>query len=475
MAYFKNLIEVIKRLISEIGELQSKNTTLQSESEALKARNMELERMLKANSKNSHKPPSTDYSKTKKGSLKPKEGKAQGGQPGHTGKTLKIVSNPDKETNLRPSTCTCGMDLSGIEGTAVEFRQVFDLPDPKLEVTQFNKIACICPHCGILNTGTFPADVSAHVQYGTGVRALGVLLNNAYHMPYNKISQLMTDLYGYQINESTLVSANEICYDNLIPAETSIKEAIREGQTAHFDETGIQAEGKRQWLHTACTPMLTYLYVSEHRGAKAMGGPDGIIPYFEGWAVHDCYPTYFTYENCCHALCGAHLLRELQAQIEAGSKWATLLMQFLLDLYQKSDYGKGVITDFEPYNLLYDDICRQADAEEEKPPPKTDKKRGKTKQSKGRNLLDRLVKHKSAVLAFAQHAEVPFTNNQAERDIRPTKTKQKVSNCFRTGQGAKSYARLQGFISTVRKQGQNVFDMLKQSFSPDFQYQFRFE
>jgi transposase len=472
MAYFKNLIEVIKHLISEIGELQSKNTTLQSESEALKARNMELERMLKANSKNSHKPPSTDYSKTKKGALKPKGGKGQGGQPGHTGKTLKIVSNPDKETNLRPSTCTCGVSLDGIEGTVVEFRQVFDLPDPKLEVTQFNKIACLCPHCGVLNTGTFPAGVAAHVQYGTGVRALGVLLNNAYHMPYNKIGQLMTDLYGYQINESTLVSANEICYDNLKPAETSIKEAVKEARVAHFDETGIQAEGKRQWLHTACTPTLTHLYVSGHRGAKAMEGPDGIISCFEGWAVHDCYSTYFTYENCNHALCGAHLLRELQAQIETGSKWAALLMQFLLDLYQKSEYGKGAITEFDPYSRLYDDICRQADAEEAKPPPKTDKKRGKTKQSKGRNLLDRLVKHKSAVLAFAQHAEVPFTNNQAERDIRPTKTKQKVSNCFRTEQGAKTYARLQGFISTVRKQGQNVFDMLKQSFSPDFEYKF---
>jgi transposase len=383
-----------------------------------------------------------------------------------------MVSNPDKETNLRPSTCTCGMGLDGIEGRVVESRQVFDLPDPKLEVTQFNKIACICPHCGILNTGTFPAHVPAHVQYGTGVRALGVLLNNAYHMPYNKIGQLMTDLYGYQINESTLVSANEICYGNLERAETSIKEAVKEAQVAHFDETGIQAEGKRQWLHTACTAMLTHLYVSGHRGAKAMGGPDGIIPNFEGWAVHDCYPTYFTYENCRHALCCAHLLRELQAQIEEGSKWAALLMQFLLDLYQKSDYGKGVITDFEPYSGFYDDICRQADAEEAKPPPKNDKKRGKTKQSKGRNLLDRLVKHKSAVLAFAQHEEVPFTNNQAERDIRPTKTKQKVSNCFRTAQGAKTYARLQGYLSTVRKQGQNVFDMLKHSFSPDFEYQF---
>ena len=476
MAFFKKLVEFINELQSKVTTLQSNLSNVQSENEALKTRNTELERMLKTNSTNSHKPPSTDFGKSKNKNtsvLFPRSGnKKQGGQPGHTGKTLEITSTPDNQIYLRPSVCACGMSLKDVEGTIEECRQVFDVPTPKLVVTQFNRVACPCPECGAYNTGTFPADVPAHVQYGSGLRALTVLLNNAYHLPLRKVRQLMLDLFGYDVNQSTVTSANEICYDNLKAAEASIRQAVTEAETSHFDETGIEAANKRQWLHTACTALLTYLFFSEHRGAMAMSSEEGVIADFNGWAVHDCYATYFTYDNCKHTLCGAHLLRELQAQIEEGRKWATLMKDFLLELYQKSDFGKGVVDDFLPYCLRYDQICNLADAEEPKPAPKPEKSRGKIKQTKGRNLLDRLVKHKSAVLAFAQYKEVPFTNNQAERDIRPTKTKQKVSNCFRTVAGAKIYARIQGFISTVRKQEQDVFDMLKKSFSPDFVYQF---
>jgi transposase len=476
MAFLKKLIEFITELQSKVTTLQSNLANVQSENEALKTRNAELERQLKTNSTNSHKPPSTDFGKNKNKNtsvLFPRIGdKKQGGQPGHRGKTLEITATPDDQIYLRPSVCTCGMSLKDVAGTIEESRQVFDVPTPKLVVTQFNKVACICPGCGACNTGAFPADVPAHVQYGSGLRALAVLLNNAYHLPLRKVRQLMLDLFGYDVNQSTVASANEICYDNLKTAETSIKQAVTEGETGHFDETGIEAANKRQWLHTACTALLTYLFFSEHRGAKAIGSEEGVISDFKGWAVHDCYPTYFTYDHCKHALCCAHLLRELQAQVEEGRKWAALMRDFLLELHQKSDFGKGVVADFLPYSLRYDQICNLADAEEPKPPPKPEKSRGKAKQTKGRNLLGRLVKYKSAVVAFAQYKEVPFTNNQAERDIRPTKTKQKVSNCFRTVEGAKIYARIQGFISTVRKQEQDVFEMLKKSFSPDFVYQF---
>lgn len=478
MAYFRKLIEVIKSLASEIGELQSKNSTLQSEIEILKTRNAELERMTKSNSKNSHKPPSTDFIKSKKENkntsvlFSRKGNKKQGGQPGHKGKTLEIVSRPDDRIELCPDTCTCGTSLKEVAGKIEESRQVFEIPEPKLTVTQYDKVTKTCPCCGICHTGTFPSEVPARVQYGTGLRAFAVLLNTVYHMPLRKVRRLMLDLFGYDMNQCTIASATEICYDNLESTEQRIKDAVIGGETAHLDETGIQAANKRQWLHTACTALLTYLFFSEHRGAGAMDSKDGVIPHLKGWAVHDCYSTYFIYDNCKHALCGAHLLRELQAQIDEGRKWAALMQGFLLELYYKSDYGKGVVENFSIYSTRYDEICCMADVEEPTPLPRKEKARGKTKQSKGRNLLDRLVKHKPAVLAFAQFREVPFTNNQAERDIRPAKTKQKVSNCFRTEEGAKIYTRIQGFVSTARKQGQDVFDMLKESFSPDFKYEF---
>lgn len=476
--FIKKLIEVIDNLQKEIVALKEKSNSLLfkfndllAQYEKLQARNKELEGMLKSNSNNSHKPPSTDMFKSKSPLSRPKGDKKQGGQPGHKGKTLEFSSTPDKTVDLLPpSTCSCGADLSGIGGTIVESRQVYDLPEPKLKVTQYNKKVVNCPHCGISHSGTFPIEVTAHVQYGSGVRALGVLLNNAFQVSFKKINCFMSDLFGHAVNESTLTEANEQCYTNLESAEMTIREAITASDVVHFDETGLQVEKKRQWLHTASTPLATYLFVSEYRGGKAINSSQSILPQYTGWAVHDCWGTYFIFENCRHALCGAHLLRELQGLIDEGNKWAKLLYDFLMDLYHKTDKGTGKIEGFEPMSLRFDELCKQADEKEPRPPPKTEKKRGKTKQTKGRNLLDRLVKHKSAVLAFAQYEEVPFTNNQAERDVRPCKTKQKVSNCFRTLHGAQIYARIQGFISTARKQEQNVFIILKQSFSLDFKY-----
>ena len=486
--YFNNLIGVIKFLKIEIENLQSKlssllskyeavksrESTLLEENEALKARNSELERIMKSNSTNSHKPPSTDMYKPKSKAVfsSPKIKKRHGGQVGHKGKTLQAVANPDFEFDMRPSTCTCGMTLEGVKGEIVEIRQVFDVPEPRLEVTQYNKMSCTCPNCGTQNSGAFPDGVDAYVQYGNGVRAYAVVLNTSYNVPFRKVSQLFDDQYGYDINVSTLISANEICYVNLEQTEISIKHAVTQTRVVHFDETGISVAGKRIWLHDASTPELTYQFVSEHRGNLAIGSEAGVIAQFKGWAIHDCYGTYFTFENCKHGLCNAHILRELEAQIEGGRKWAKRMQDLLWELYEKSNKGRSIVVEFAPYSLLYDDICKQADTEEPQPLPRAKEQRGKIKQTKGRNLLDRLVKHKLAVLAFAQHPEVPYTNNQAERDIRPAKTKLKVSGGYRAKSGAEQYARIQGFISTCRKQGQNVYDMIKKSFTPGFKYEF---
>jgi len=178
-----------------------------------------------------------------------------------------------------------------------------------------------------------------------------------------------------------------------------------------------------------------------------------------GWAVHDCWPTYFQFTDCKHAVCGAHLLRECNALIEQGSKWAGQFHAFLLDLYHQTDRGKSKLPQKKHHKILrrYQKLLRLAEHEE---PPPQQRLRGKPKQAKGRNLLDRLTKHQNAVMAFAFHQQVPFTNNQAEMDIRPTKTKMKVSGCFRTQYGAEIYARVQSFVSTVRKQGFNPFNEL---------------
>ena len=187
-------------------------------------------------------------------------------------------------------------------------------------------------------------------------------------------------------------------------------------------------------------------------------GEDSILADFTGWAVHDCLGSYFTFSNCKHAVCGAHLLRELEALVETGSAWATSIKELLLSLYHHSGRGKDNVRYFAYWQKLYEDFCQQGLRQEPSPEPTP---KARPKKTKGRNLLDRLLKYKDAVLAFAQHSIVPFTNNQAERDLRPAKTKLKVAGCFRTFNGAATYARIQSFIATCRKQKQSTFLQLK--------------
>ena len=436
--------------------------------EMLLAKISELEDRLNKNSQNSNKPPSSDGLKKKpkqKSAFGRKKGKKSGGQPGHKGKTLEMVSSPDHIKPLLPSHCGCGGALDKLKAKVVESRQVFDLPEPKLEITEYLKLGCSCDQCGRYNEGEFPGDVIAHVQYGFGVKALVVLLNVSFKVPIKKIRCLFGDLYGYAINDNTIIKASKKCYEQLAPSEKIIKRNLLESLVVHFDETGMRVAGKLHWLHTACTKTLTYLFIHAKRGKQALADSDSILVDFTNWAIHDCWSSYFNFDKCLHAICGAHILRELQALEEKETQWATWFKRYLLTLYHLSEKGIKSLTAAQQHKALslFETIWAYAD-QAEPPPQKPKGKRGRPKASKGRNLLTRLKKHQAALLAFSYIEEVPFTNNQAERDLRPAKTKQKVSGCFRTLKGAQIYARIHGFISTIRKQQLSVFKELKGTF-----------
>jgi len=441
---------------------------LLEENQQLKVRIKELEMQLNSNSHNSSKPPSTDGFKKKTILPKIKYDK-KGGQKGHKGNTLKKIINPDIIEQIPLIICPdCGGDLSQIQKVVSEARQVFDLPEPKLLVTEYRNEKCTCPNCQAVKFSSFPQFVNAPVQYGNGVKTFAVLLNVVYKIPIKKIKQLFSDLYKYPINEATIISASEICFQNLETTEKNIGQHLLQSSTAHFDETGFRVNGKNNWLHAVTNSLFTYLYVHINRGKKALESTKSLIGQFTGWAIHDCWSSYFNFSNVKHAICGAHLLRELQGLIENGSLWAKEFQTFLLEIYQ-SKKEKPNETNSQ-WNIQYDTICEKANQEE--PPPIITGKRGKYKRSKGRNLLNRLINHKDAVLAFSIYPEVPFTNNQAERDIRPTKLKQKVSGCFRTFHGAEIYARIEGYVSTLRKNQYNIFKELYDTFmSKNFNFE----
>lgn len=458
----------------DIAQLKALILAQQEEITALKAVIADLTARLGQNSANSHKPPSSD-GLAKKPTIKPalpkQAGKKPGGQPGHPGKTLHFVQQPDCIHTHQATQCQhCGLLLQG-PGRVVARRQVFDLPQPRLFVEEHRLMAHQCS-CGCVQTGQFPAGVDAPVQYGPRIQAQSVLLNVDYRIPFAKVRQFWTDLTGYGYNPATLISTQIALDEQLMPIETWIKEQLKAAVVCHFDETGVRVGGKLEWLHVASDAHYTHLFVHPKRGQDALLSPQSIFSDCLNWTVHDCWASYFSVGKGRHALCGAHLLRELAALMEAGSVWPNAMHSYLLETYKASRHGPIPADEQAQWRSRYKQLCEQAD-EQELPPIVFLKANGGTrraKRTKGRNLLDRLILHQDAVLAFAFEQGVPFTNNQAERDLRPVKVKQRVSGCFRTESGAGVYARISGFVSTMRKNGQNVVDQLANVLSGSFQW-----
>ncbi len=372
-----------------------------------------------------------------------------------------MVENPDRVCVHLPKRCAiCGREITAEEPyEVVSRRQVFDIPQPRLEVTEHRLGQVEC--CGQKQQGEYPDDGRSSVQYGSGVRALVVKLSVDHKMPLEQIGVLFKDLFGYELNSETVEKALEEGYELAASLEAEIKEQLKRAAVVHFDETGLRVAGKLQGLHTASNGHYTHLFVHEKRGETALRSEASILPEFRGRAIHDHLAAYYKFSQAQHGACNAHILRELRGLIENGSVWAGEMYKFLLELY-----GQDLPLEreaAEEARQRYRQILSQAEREE--PPPEPPKGRGRPKSTPGRNLLRRLKEHEEAVLAFALVKGVPFTNNQAERDLRPAKVKQKVSGCFRTAHGAKVYARLQAVISTCRKQGRSVFGTLRDLFA----------
>jgi len=266
------------------------------------------------------------------------------------------------------------------------------------------------------------------------------------------------------INEGAIYGYQRMAYLRLEAEQAYIHSGLQKSKVVHADESGIRVAQQLHWLHTLGNDRFTLQYVHAKRGYKAHVDSESFLPTFRNYLVHDFWSMYFQFDKCRHAMCGAHILRELNALSEQGQKWAAKFHRFLLDLYYQSDYGRSKIPKRTREQVLakYQKILRAADKEE--PPAVYQYAKGRAKKSKGRNLLERLEKYKEQVLAFAWHEIVPFTNNLAERDIRPVKSKLKVAGCFRALHGAQAYARIHSFISTVRKHQANPFNELVRIF-----------
>jgi len=455
---FIGLVEVL------LTRLQQLETLVQEQAATIQT----LQDQLAKNSGNSGKPPSSDgLKKPRTRSLRQKTGRKPGGQKGHQGHTLKMRDEPE-HVEAHPLACcpNCQTDLSRVRPSGYVQRQVFDVPPVRIEVTEHRAEIKECPHCQARVQAAFPAEVSQPVQYGSRLKAQASYLNSYHFIPHARTCELLGDFYGHRPAPALVKEANQAVETGSEPALTAIYEQLIQAEVERFDESGLRVAGKTQWLHVASTEELTYYEVHPKRGQAAMHDI-GILPNFSGRAVHDHWQSYQTFDNCDHAYCNAHHLRELQFVTDQYQQlWAEQMAQLLLDIKAEVAQTALVAETLLPERIThfekrYDDILQQGfDAN---PPPLTPppKQRGRTKQPPPKNLLDRLDKHKPQTLAFMYDFRVPFDNNLAERDVRMVKVKQKVSGSFRTEQGAKTFCAIRSYISTARKQGGNVIDSIQ--------------
>jgi transposase len=349
-----------------------------------------------------------------------------------------------------------------------ERRQSHDLPPLRLVVSEHQAFTKVCPHCQTLTAAAFPAGLSQPVQYGPGVKALAVYLQEYQLLPFARTHELLADLFGCSLSEGTLSTALSTAAARLAPVQAAIQAALTGAAVAHFDETGVRIGAQTQWLHHAGTPRLTFYAVHPQRGKTATEAI-GILPAFTGTAVHDGWSAYASYA-CEHALCNAHHLRELTFVAEQTQQpWASGLIALLLEIKQAVEgaqtAGQTRLTAAArtAFAGRYAALVEAGLAANPPPPPTG--KRGRPKQSGAKNLLDRLDRQRESVLAFMTDFTVPFDNNLAERDLRMVKVRQKISGCFRTPAGADAFCCLRGYISTLRKQGQHVLTALQTVFA----------
>lgn len=447
----------VEQLLEAVAERDAIIAALLSRVEALEAQ-------VGQNSRNSSRPPSSDgYAKPRSPSRAQQKaaGRKPGKQPGTGGKHLRQVEEPDAVITHTPDECGgCGASLAQAADAGFQRRQVFELPPARVNVVEHQLAARHCD-CGVMTTAAAPVGVDAPAVYGPRLRAIAVYFLHVQHLPLARTAALFEELYGISVSEGFLTSVLAEAGAATDEFLDHVRTGLIDAEVAHFDETGIRVEGSLQWLHSASTDRLTLLGAHGRRGTAAMNAL-GVLPEFTGVAIHDGWSSYRQYTDAAHGLCNAHHIRELIAVTDRDTSqtWAPELIELLREAnraaHQAREQGKTSLGPkfLEQLRTRYGELIAIGQAAN--PPPAPTGKRGRPKLGKTASLLRRLDERREDVLRFAENLAVPFTNNQAERDLRMAKLQLKISGTWRTTEGAATFAALRSYVSTVRKNGADL-------------------
>lgn len=354
-----------------------------------------------------------------------------------------------------------------------ERRQLHELPPLRLRVIEHQQIRQTCLRCGQQCSGSFPTGIEAAAQYGPVVRALAVYLSQFQLLPLERISEVFADLHLGTVSEGSLVNWIREAAERLTPTQQALERLLVQSRVAHVDETGGRIKGVLHWFPVMSTPWLTSYHWHRKRGQEAMH-EIGLLPKYTGRLLHDRWKSYDQYA-CEHSLCGAHLLRDCVFVAEEEKQpWAAEMHTTLLALAQGVKQARQAGQKSQAPELRMQWVTEyftilargyQAWNEAHSPPEITvAHKRGRPKQDPGKNLLDVFLHRAEQVLAFVDDLTVPFTNNQAERDLRMIKVQQKISGTFRSDAGATAFSTIRSYLSTMRKQGHSMLDALASVF-----------
>ncbi len=439
---------------------------------AIEAKFGNLEARINLNSQNSSKPPSTDQNKTNKNrSLRKNSGRKPGAQPGHKGKTLEKVDNPDEVVTHRPEVCLhCQANLKGIEANGYFARQVFEIPEPKIIVTEHRAFCVTCPCCAKEAKADFPKGVEQAVQYGPRILGFATYLSADHLVPYARVIKIIHEFTGGTLSEGTLDTALQTAFVRLKDFELDLILALRRVGILHVDETGGWVNKVRYWFHVRCTKTLTYLFCHKNRGKEAT---NDLLTY-TGRLVSDFFASYKDLE-CLHQFCMAHICRELVGVFEkTGQTWALALKEHLewcnKACHAARERGSAKVWNARVLAYEFDEFVKAGIRANPLAPAVWKVKKGEfvaAALSPARALLERLRDYRDDCLAFLFDLSVPFTNNEAERGVRMLKVKGKISGCFRTLEGATRFCRLRSYLQTCGKQGLNRLDALISVFRGD--------
>lgn len=419
---------------------------------------------LNLNSTNSSKPPSSDNKKKNNNNGKKKSTNPPGGQKGHSGTTLEPVSNPDEIKNINIDKRTLPKNTK-YESDGYIARQVVNIIISK-KITEY-RAEVLIDKKGNRYEAKFPEGITRPIQYGASVKSNAVYLSSYQLIPYERIQHQFRNEYNIPISTGSIYNFNAEASKKLLDLgfDKAVKKALIDSSVAHADETGINLNGSSIWLHNFSNDKWTWFEPHQKRGSEAMN-EIGILPNFSGTLCHDHWKPYYTY-SCTHSLCNAHHLRELtRAYEQDNQKWAINMHNFLISLNKEvlnTKKEKLSVPKAKIRHSEYDHILLEGNIECPAVKPEPGKKK-KPKQSKTRNLLDRLVNYKDDVLRFANDSAVPFTNNQGERDIRMIKVQQKISGCFRSMDGALNFCIVRSYLSTCQKNNVPASEALEMVF-----------